>query len=81
MSIQSFTYKKNKQGVEDIRQLLRFAWGMTKHSFPLPMINQLMDPTIRHELLTSMDENSRYNQILKHVLDQEYNCLVIDLGL
>ena len=81
MSIQSSTYKKNERKVEDIHQLLRFAWGMTKHDFPLPMIDQMMDLTIIHELLTSMDANSRYNQILKHVLDQEYNCSIIDLGL
>ena len=32
-----------------------------KDSFPLPRINQLVDSTVRHKLLTFMDAFSRYN--------------------
>ena len=35
-----------------------------KDSFPLPMINQLVDSTTGHKLLSFMDAFSRYNQIL-----------------
>ena len=34
-----------------------------KDSFPLPRIDQLVDSTTRHKLLTFMDTFSRYNQI------------------
>ena len=34
-----------------------------KDSFPLPRIDQLVDSTARHKLLTFMDAFSRYNQI------------------
>lgn len=40
-----------------------------KDCLPLPMINQLVDITTRHELLTFMDGYSRYNQIKMHVSD------------
>ena len=32
-----------------------------KDSFPLPRIDQLVDATVRHELLSFMDAYSRYN--------------------
>ena len=34
-----------------------------KDSFPLPRIDQLVDSTARHKLLTFMDAFSGYNQI------------------
>ena len=34
-----------------------------KDSFPLPWIDQLVDSTAGHKLLTFMDAFSRYNQI------------------
>ena len=34
-----------------------------KDSFPLPRIDQLVDSTAEHKLLTFMDVFSRYNQI------------------
>jgi len=33
-----------------------------KDNFPLPRINQLVDSTTRHKLLTFMDAFSGYNQ-------------------
>ena len=35
-----------------------------KDSFPLPRIDQLVDSTARHKLLSFMDAFSGYNQIL-----------------
>ena len=42
-----------------------------KNSFPLPRIDQLMDSTTGHKLLTFMDAFSRYNQIKMAKKDQE----------
>ena len=41
-----------------------------KDSFPLPRIDQLVDSTAEHKLLTFMDAFSRYNQIKMAVEDQ-----------
>ena len=40
-----------------------------KDSFPLSRINQLVDSTVAHKLLSFMDAFSRYNQIL---MDEEH---------
>ena len=42
-----------------------------KDSFPLPKIDQLVDSTTRHKLLSFMDAFSGYNQILIDEDDQE----------
>lgn len=34
-----------------------------KDNFPLPRISQIVDITVRHELLSFLDTYSRYNQI------------------
>ena len=43
----------------------------SKDSFPLPRIDQLMDSTTRHKLLTFMDAFLGYNQIKMVEEDQE----------
>ncbi|XP_024023383.1 uncharacterized protein LOC112092184 [Morus notabilis] len=40
-----------------------------KDSFPLPRIDQMVDTTAGHELLSFMDAYSGYNQILMHPCD------------
>ena len=47
-----------------------------KDSFPLPMIDQLVNSTTGHKLLSFMDAFSRYNQILMDEDDQEKKLLV-----
>ena len=42
-----------------------------KDSFPLLRINQLVDSTIGHKILSFMDAFSGYNQILMDEEDQE----------
>ena len=42
-----------------------------KDNFPLPMIDQLVNSTTGHKLLSFMDSFSRYNQILMDEYDQE----------
>uniref|UniRef100_A0A2N9GWC8 Uncharacterized protein n=1 Tax=Fagus sylvatica TaxID=28930 RepID=A0A2N9GWC8_FAGSY len=46
-----------------------------KDSFPLPRIDQLVDSTAGHRLLTFMDAFSGYNQIMMDESDQEKTCL------
>ena len=47
-----------------------------KDSFPLPRIDQLVDSTASHELLTFMDAFSGYNQILMKEEDWEKTAFV-----
>ena len=46
-----------------------------KDSFPLPRIDQLVDSTTEHRLLTFMDTFSGYNQIKMAEEDQEKTAL------
>ncbi|KAL5550984.1 hypothetical protein UlMin_001160 [Ulmus minor] len=52
-----------------------------KDSFPLPRIDQLVDATARHELLSFMDAYSGYNQIRMHEEDQEHTAFLTNHGL
>ena len=47
-----------------------------KDSFPLPRIDQLVDFTVGHKLLTFMDAFSRYNQIKMAEEDQEKTAFI-----
>ena len=47
-----------------------------KDSFPLPRIDQLVDSTIGHKLLTFMDAFSGYNQIKMVKEDQEKTAFI-----
>ncbi|KAL5550933.1 hypothetical protein UlMin_001109 [Ulmus minor] len=50
-------------------------------SFPLPRIDQLVDATAGHELLSFMDAYSGYNQIRMHEEDQEHTAFLTNQGL
>ena len=52
-----------------------------KDSFPLPKINQLVNSTTGHKLLSFMDAFSRYNWILMVEDDQEKTLFVTSQGL
>ncbi|KAL5554586.1 hypothetical protein UlMin_041987 [Ulmus minor] len=52
-----------------------------KDSFPLPRIDQLVDATAGHELLSFMDAYSGYNQIRMHEEDQEHTAFSTNQGL
>ena len=52
-----------------------------KDSFPLPRIDQLMDSTTRHKLLTFMDAFLGYNQIKMVEEDQEKIAFITSQGL
>ncbi|CAL9011198.1 unnamed protein product [Prunus brigantina] len=52
-----------------------------KDSFPLPRIDQLVDATAGHELLSFMDAYSGYNQIFMDPADSEHTAFITDCGL
>ena len=52
-----------------------------KDSFPLPRIDQLVDSTAGHKLLTFMGAFSGYNQILMAEEDQEKTAFITSQGL
>ena len=52
-----------------------------KDSYPLPRIDQLVDFTAGHKLLSSMDAFSGYNQIRMNDADQEKTSFVTSQGL
>ena len=52
-----------------------------KDSFPLPRIDQLVDSTAGHKLLTFMDTFSGYNQINMAEEDQEKTAFIMSQGL
>ena len=52
-----------------------------KDSFPFPRIDQLVDSTAGHKLLTFMDAFSGYNQIVMDENDQEKTSFITSRGL
>ena len=52
-----------------------------KDSYPLPQIDNLVDLTARHELLSFMDAFSSYNQIRMEETDQEKTFFFTSQGL
>ena len=52
-----------------------------KDSYHLPRIDQLVDSTVGHQLLSFMDAFSRYNQIKMDKADQEKTSFITNQGL
>ena len=52
-----------------------------KYSFPLPGIDQLVNLTVGHKLLSFMDAYSRYNQIPMYEPDEEHTFFITYRGL
>ena len=52
-----------------------------KDSYPLPCIDQLVDSTAGHQLLSFMDAFSGYNQIKMEEVDQEKTSFITSQGL
>ena len=52
-----------------------------KDSYPLPLVNILVDSTVRHYLLSFMDAFSGYNQIKLDNVDQEQTSIINSQGL
>ena len=53
----------------------------SKDSYPLSRIDNLVDSTVRHELLSFMDVFSGYNQIRMEETNQEKTSFVTSQGL
>ncbi|KAK0605493.1 hypothetical protein LWI29_027475 [Acer saccharum] len=72
--------KKNKQWrmCVDFTDLNK---ACPKDSFPLPRIDQLVDATAGHELLSFMDAYSGYNQIRMNKADEEKTSFTTNQGL
>ena len=73
--------QESKREMENVRRFHRPKPSHPKDSFPLPRIDQLVDSTTRHKLLTFMDAFSGYNQILMAEEDQEKTAFVTSQGL
>ncbi|XP_022848738.1 uncharacterized protein LOC111371051 [Olea europaea var. sylvestris] len=67
--------------VESICRLHESEQGLPKDSFPLPRIDQLVDCTAGHELLSFMDVYSDYNQIPMNPADEEHTSFIMDTCL
>ena len=52
-----------------------------KDSYPLPLIDQLVDSTAGHQLLSFMDAFSGYNQIKMDEVNQEKTSFITSQGL
>ena len=52
-----------------------------KDSYPLPRIDQLVDSTVGHKLLSFMDTFSYYNQIRMDEVNQEKTSFITSQGL
>lgn len=52
-----------------------------KDYFPLPIIDQLVDAMVAHQLLNFMDTCSGYNQINMYSSDQEHTSFITSKGL
>jgi hypothetical protein len=67
--------------MENVRELHGSEQNLPKRQFPLPRIDQLVDSTARHKLLTFMDACSGYNQIVMDKDDQEKTSFITSRGL
>ena len=52
-----------------------------KHSFPLPRIDQIVDATVGHDILSFLDTFSRYHKIPMHRPDAEKTTFITPHGL
>ena len=63
--------QESKWEMENVRRFHRPKPSLLERQLPLPRIDQLIDSTAGHKLLTFMDAFSGYNQILMAEEDQE----------
>ena len=64
-----------------MRLLHGLEWCLPKDNFLLPRIDQLVDSTVGHKLLTFMDAFFRHNQIQMIEEDQEKTAFIISQRL
>ncbi|CAL8175084.1 unnamed protein product [Prunus armeniaca] len=73
--------RKSKDGWRMCQDYTDLNKACPKDSFQLPRIDQLVDATAGHELLSFMDAYSGYNQIFMNPADSEHTTLITDRGL
>ena len=62
-------------------QFFLFKSGDPKDCYPLPRIDQLVNATYGHQLLSFMDASSGYNQIQMDPNDEEKTAFITNQGL
>ncbi|CAL8094102.1 unnamed protein product [Prunus armeniaca] len=77
----SVMVRKEKGGWRMCQDYIYLNKACPKDSFPLPRIDQLVDATAGHELLSFMDSYSGYNQIFMHPVDSDHTTFITDRGL
>ncbi|KAI5334812.1 hypothetical protein L3X38_024945 [Prunus dulcis] len=73
--------RKPRKGWRMCVDYTNLNWAYPKDSFTLPRIDQLVDATAGHALLSFMDAYSGYNQIFIHPEDQAHTSFITDRGL
>ena len=73
--------QKGERQVEDVCKFYWINKACPKDSYPLPHIDQLVDSTAGHKLLSFMDAFSGYNQIRMDEADQEKTSFVTSQNL
>ncbi|CAL2227774.1 unnamed protein product [Prunus armeniaca] len=77
----SVMVRKAKRGWRMCQDYTDLNKACPKDSFPLSRIDQLVDATAGHELLSFMDAYSGYNQIFIDPADREHTAFITDRGL
>ncbi|XP_016646946.1 PREDICTED: uncharacterized protein LOC107880249 [Prunus mume] len=77
----SVMVRKAKEGWRMCQDYTDLNKACPKDNFPLPRINQLVDTTTGHELLSFMDAYSGYNQIFMDPANREHMVFITDRGL
>ena len=67
--------------MKDVCYFIDLNKACLKDSFPLPRIDQLVDSTVEHKLLSFMDAFFGYNQVMMDEEDQEKIVFIISQRL
>ena len=73
--------KEEQWQVKDVCYFIDLNKACPKDSFPLPRIDQLVDSTVEHKLLSFMDAFFGYNQVMMDEEDQEKIVFIISQRL
>ena len=72
--------KKEEQKVTSVCRLHRFEQSLSKRSFPLPWIDQLVNAMVGHPLMSFLNAFQGYYQIPLALDDQEKTSFVTPIG-
>ncbi|CAL2228814.1 unnamed protein product [Prunus armeniaca] len=77
----SVMVRKTKGGWQMCQDYTDLNKACLNDSFPLPRIDQVVDATAEHNLLSFMDAYLGYNQIFMDPADREHTTFITDRGL